>query len=74
MRAFRQHVDDQLVTLFGVDQPGQPNAVLGHYFVANSGGVDATGYSAGIKAVIASRVHGSVEYSFAQASWTPPTT
>jgi hypothetical protein len=71
MRAFRQQVDDQLVTLFGVDQPGQPNAVIGHYFVANSGGVDATGYSAGIKAVIASRVHGSVEYSFAQASWKP---
>jgi hypothetical protein len=45
--------------------------VLGHYFVANSGGVDATGYSAGIKAVIASRVHGSVEYSFARASWKP---
>jgi Carboxypeptidase regulatory-like domain/TonB dependent receptor len=71
VRAFRQHVDDQLVTLFGVDQPGQPNAVLGHYFVANSGGVDATGYSAGVKAVIASRVHGSVEYSFARANWTP---
>jgi hypothetical protein len=71
VRAFRQHVDDQLVTLFGVDQPGQPSAVLGHYFVANSGGVDATGYSAGIKAVIASRVHGSVEYSFARASWKP---
>jgi hypothetical protein len=71
MRAFRQHVDDQLVTLFGIDQPGQPNAVLGHYFVANNGGVDATGYSAGIKAVIASRVHGSVEYSFAQTSWNP---
>jgi hypothetical protein len=71
VRAFRQHVDDQLVTLFGVDQPGQPSAVLGHYFVANSGGVDATGYIAGIKAVIASRVHGSVEYSFARASWKP---
>ena len=69
MRAFRQRVDDQLVTLFGIDQPGQPNTVLGHYFVANSGGVDATGYSAGIKAVIASRIHGSVEYSFAQTNW-----
>jgi hypothetical protein len=71
VRAFRQHVDDQLVTLFGVDQPGQPSAVLGHYFVANSGGVDATGYSAGIKADMASRVRASVEYSFAQASWKP---
>jgi hypothetical protein len=71
VRAFREHVDDQLVTLFGVEQPGQPSAVLGHYFVANSGGVDATGYSAGVKAVIASRVHGSVEYSYARGNWTP---
>jgi hypothetical protein len=69
VRAFHQRVDDQLVTLFGVDQPGQPNAVLGHYFVANSGALDASGYSAGIKAVLASRVHGSIEYSFAQANW-----
>jgi carboxypeptidase family protein/TonB-dependent receptor-like protein len=71
VRGFREHVDDQLVTLFGIDQPGQPNAVLGHYFVANGGGVDAMGYSAGIKAVIASRVHGSVDYSFARGSWAP---
>ena len=26
LRAFRQHVDDQLVTLFGVDMPGAPAA------------------------------------------------
>ena len=71
VRAFHQHVDDQLVTLFGVDQPGQPSAVIGHYFVANNGGVDATGYSAGVKAVIGARVHGSVDYTFARASWNP---
>jgi hypothetical protein len=71
VRAFREQVDDQLVTLFGIDQPGQPNAVLGHYFVANSGGVEATGYSAGIKAVIASRVHGSIDYSYARGNWAP---
>ena len=28
--AFRQRVDDQLVTLFGVDVPAQPGAKLGH--------------------------------------------
>ena len=33
VRAFRQHVDDQIVTLFGVDAPVAP-ATLGHYFVA----------------------------------------
>jgi len=69
VRAFRQHANDQLVTLFGVDQPGLPSATLGHYFVGNSGPVDAIGYSAGFKGVVASRVRGSVEYSYARASW-----
>jgi len=69
VRGFRQHANDQLVTLFGVDQPGLPSATLGHYFVANGGPVDTAGYSAGVKAVFASRVRGSVEYSYARATW-----
>jgi hypothetical protein len=69
VRGFHQHGSDQLITLFGIDQPGLPSASLGHYFVANSGPVDATGYSAGMKAVFASRVRGSVEYSYANANW-----
>jgi len=71
LRAFHQHTDDQLVTLFGVDQPGQPSATLGHYFVANGGPVDATGYRVGLKTVFASRVRGSIDYSYARASWAP---
>jgi hypothetical protein len=71
MGVFRQHVDDQLVTLFGIDQPGMPNAVLGHYFVANNGGLVANGYTAGIKTVIATRVHGSIQYSYARTTWDP---
>ena len=47
LRAFRQHVDDQLVTLFGAEIPGQPAAKLGHYFVGNIGDVDATRLRAG---------------------------
>jgi len=71
VRAFHQHADNQLVTLFGVDQPGLPSATLGHYFVTNNGPLDATGYSAGFKGTLASRVRGSVDYSFARASWGP---
>ena len=71
VRGFRQHADDQLVTLFGINQPGVPPATLGHYFVANNGAVDATGYAAGFKAIVASRVRGSVEYTFARATWLP---
>jgi hypothetical protein len=67
VRAFSQHVDNQLVTLFGIEEPGLPPATLGHYFVANSGRVDAVGYGAGFRAVFAQRVHGSIAYSFARA-------
>ncbi len=67
VRAFRQHVNDQLVTVFGAEVPGQPTAKVGHYLVGNSGDVDARGVSAEFRAVIASRVYGSVEYSVARA-------
>jgi hypothetical protein len=68
-RAFRQHVDDQLVTMFGVEPPGGPSSTLGHYFISNSGAFDALGWSAGIRTAIAGRIHASVEYSLARASW-----
>jgi hypothetical protein len=67
VRAFSQHIDNQLVTLFGLEEPGLPPAALGHYFVGNSSSpLEARGYAAAVKAVIADRVHGSIEYSFAQ--------
>jgi hypothetical protein len=59
LRTFRQHVENQLVTLFGVEMPGAP--ALGHYFVSNAGRVDASGFGAGIRTAIAGRVHGSIE-------------
>jgi hypothetical protein len=71
VRAFSQHVDNQLMTFFGLEEPGRPPATLGHYFVANSGPVDANGYAAGLKTVIANRIHGSIEYSFARAERNP---
>lgn len=70
-RAFRQHVDNQLVTVFGAQAPGRPKAELGHYFVGSSGDVDATGWSAGARAALAQRVHGSLEYSLARTRWNP---
>jgi len=70
-RGFHQHVDDQLVTMFGVQMPGAPATDIGHYFVANSGNVDASGWSAGIRAALADRVHASLEYSLARANWYP---
>ena len=70
-RGFHQHVDDQLVTMFGVQMPGAPATDIGHYFVANSGNVDTAGWSAGIRAALAERVHASLEYSLARSTWYP---
>jgi len=69
LRAFHQHVSNQLATLFGVNVPGSPDARLGHYFVHGSGDIDASGIGAGIRAAFASRVHGSIEYALTQARW-----
>lgn len=66
VRAFRQQVVDPLVTVFGADVPGQPTAKLGHYLVGNASDVDVQGVCAEFRAVIASRVHGSVEYAMAR--------
>jgi len=70
LRAFHQQVDDQLMTLFGMDLPGTPSAI-GHYFVGNTGDVNASGVAAGVRAAFAHRVHGSVEYSVTRAQSTP---
>jgi hypothetical protein len=70
VRAFHQHVTNQLITMFGVDLPGAPGSHLGHYFIDNGGDVDAAGLGAGLRTVIANRVHGSVEYTVTHARWT----
>jgi hypothetical protein len=72
LRAFRQRVSDQIVTLFGVNLPGAPSAAVGHYFLGNVGDVDASGLSAGIRAAIAGRVHGAVEYSLTRGQVSSP--
>src|SRR6185295_2711668 len=71
LRTFRQHIENQLVTLFGVEMPSAPSA-LGHYFVSNAGRVDATGFGAGVRTAIANRFHGSIEYSVTRAATASP--
>jgi hypothetical protein len=71
VRAFRQHVENQLVTLFGLNTPGAPSMV-GHYFVDNAGPIDASGFAAGVRAAVANRFHGSVEYSITRATVGSP--
>jgi hypothetical protein len=70
--AFRQHVDDQLVTLFGADVPERQSASIGHYFVGDAGTVDAVGCTLGFRTTLASRVSGSLSYSTANARLVAP--
>src|SRR5439155_17371471 len=71
VRAFRQNVDDQLVTIFGARMSAQPAAHLGHYFVGTAGDVDAQGYSAEWRSSFSDHVHGSVQYSMTTARLSP---
>jgi hypothetical protein len=71
VRAFRQQVDDQLVTMFGVDMPSQPGAKQGHYLIGNAGDATVQGCSASLSAMIARRFQGSVAYSVATAQMDP---
>ncbi len=68
-RAYRQHVEDQLVTLFGAELPDRQVGDIGHYFVGGAGDVDVSGWAAGLRTTIADRVTGSVEYSVSSADW-----
>jgi hypothetical protein len=71
VRAFRQYVDNQLVTLFGLEMPGAPPSSVGHYFVGNFGDVDAQGIAAGFR-TSTRRVRGAVDYSLTRADWATP--
>jgi hypothetical protein len=68
VRRFHQSVDDQLLTLFGVEMPHGPRSV-GHYYVASAGAVDADGWAVRVSTLATGRVRGSLEYSRTTAHW-----
>lgn len=68
IRRFFQGIDDQTVTVFGVNMPTGSRSI-GHYYVASAGGVDAQGWGVRLGTVATKRVHGSVEYSVTHGSW-----
>ena len=65
VRRFRQSVDDQVATLFGVDVAGDSN----HYYVASPGDVRVDGWSVAIDGALWRNVHGRINYSLGQAFW-----
>lgn len=70
VRAYRQAVDDQAVTLFGVRGDEAMAADIGHYFVASAGDVDVRGWGLSWTHDVAANVRGSVDYSQSRANWT----
>ena len=69
-RAYRQDVNDQLATIFGVRTGTDGRMALGHYYVATAGDVRTNGWTAGVSHEIGA-VHSSVEYSQTHALWVP---
>lgn len=74
VRAFRQQVDDQMTTLFGLRRSDSPPDTLGHYYVGTVGDATVDGVGLSVSHALSSNVRGSIEYSFASAQWVagPP--
>jgi hypothetical protein len=68
IRAFRQRVNDQVVTLFGVAVADAPSGV-GHYRVGSAGDFDARGWGVTVSRAVGDAVHASVDYSQIDADW-----
>jgi hypothetical protein len=68
VQRFFQRVDDQLVTLFGLNLPAGPDSA-GHYFVASAGAVDADGWVLRASNVSHPRLKGSIDYSVTNTRW-----
>jgi hypothetical protein len=71
VRAFHQRVDDQLAAMFGVRTFDSAHSALGHYYVANVGGVDAVGWGVTLTHAWSPYLRGSVGYTQTNADWTP---
>jgi hypothetical protein len=61
VRAFRQRIDDQLMTQFGAGAAG--NRGLSHYYVASAGDLQASGWGVNVSHLLAERVKASVDYT-----------
>jgi hypothetical protein len=72
VRVFRQQVNDQLVTLFGLSVPGASPAGIGHYYIGNTGDVDARGWGVSVSRTVADGIRASVDYTQTETEWLRP--
>ena len=69
LRAYRETVDDQIVTLFG-GIPSAASTSMGHYYVASGGDFDATGWGLHVSRDVVDGLRASIEYTQTDADWT----
>jgi hypothetical protein len=68
VRAFRQRVEDQVVTLFGV-AVADGRRGIGHYQVGSAGDFDAMGWGISVSRVVGNHVRAAVDYTHANTEW-----
>ena len=69
VRAFRQRVDEQLVTVFGPADPARLIVAGGHYGVASAGDAAMQGWAVGVAHNLSPYVHGRVDYTLVSTRW-----
>lgn len=70
VRAFRQRVADQIVTLFGLPVSDVASAGVGHFYVASAGDFDARGWGVNVGREVIDGVRASVDYTQIETDWT----
>lgn len=68
VRAFRQRVDEQVVTLFGLTVAEGASSV-GHYHVGSAGDFEARGFSVSASRTLRDGVQASVDYTRFDSRW-----
>ena len=68
VRAFRQQVADQVVTLFSAEGPWAEPAV-GHFYVGSAGDFDAHGVGVSVSRSLVAGLTGTVDYTVSDAVW-----
>jgi hypothetical protein len=69
VRTFREQIDNQLVTVFGLRGPDAEASAIGHYYVGAAGDADVTGFGLTFTHALLENVRGSIDYSVASAMW-----
>jgi hypothetical protein len=71
VRAFRQRVTDQSVTMFGLSiANGAPS--VGHYHVGSAGDFEASGWGVSVSRTVSESVRASIDYTQVDAEWSGP--